>query len=57
MINKIIRAKDLNDLNQMIANENKNGWVVKQIFVYGDGTWLTKVSGIYALLEKQGAWK
>ena len=57
MINKVIGAKNLEEINKMIVAENRNGWVVKNIFVCGDGSMLTRSSGIYALLEKQGMWK
>ena len=54
MINKVIKGKNIDTLNMLIADENKNGWVVKQIFVCGDGGMLTWASGVYALLEKDG---
>lgn len=51
MTNKILWEKDLDELNKLIIEYNKHGWYVKQIFVYGDGSMLTKASGIFALME------
>ncbi len=52
--NKIIVAKRIDELNKMIEIENRNGWVVKHLFCFGDGGGLTKLTGFYCLLEKEG---
>ena len=50
--NKIIFSKNLNELNEMIAKENRNGWVVKHLFCFGEGGGLGRFTGFYCLLEK-----
>ena len=55
MINCIIHAKKLEKLNEEIIRYNKDGWVVKQIFV--NDNVINTIGGIYALLERQGSWK
>ena len=59
MINKVVHSKSLKQLNSLIVEENKKGWVVKQIYVNGDGDpkFTGKYSGVFALLEKDGSWK
>ena len=57
MANKVIYAKTISDINDLIYQHNKEGWVVKQIFVFGDAGGLGKYQGIYALLEIDGDWK
>ncbi len=52
--NKVIFAKGAEGINELIAKENANGWVVKYIACMGEGGGLTRNSGIYALLEKNG---
>jgi len=48
--NKIIKETDTDKLNALIIDDNKKGWVVKQIAVYG-----LRHSTCYALLEKEEA--
>ena len=57
MINKVIFCGELGDFNLKIAEENKNGWVVKQIFIPGDAGVLHIARSYYALLEKDGKWQ
>ena len=56
MINCVIKAKSIEELNQELVKFNKDGWIVKQIYVINEN--LCKyTSTIYALLERQGSWK
>lgn len=57
MINMVIEAPSIKELNKKIYDCNKQGWVVKQIFIVGDHTLLTSENGFYALLEQNGKWE
>ena len=46
--NKIIAERDFNNLQAIISEHNRNGWVVKQIYVFG-----IRFTTYYALLEKE----
>ncbi len=47
MKNKIIKGKDIEEVNSLIQEHNKKGWLVKQIYAFG-----IRTTTIYALLEK-----
>ena len=56
MINCVIKANSIDELNQEIIKFNKGGWVVKQIYAINEH--LSKyTTTVYALLESQGGWK
>lgn len=60
MIQKVIGAEDLNDLNKKIVEYNKNGWSVKQLYFFGRPREVVAFSlddNIFALLEKDAEWK
>jgi len=57
MVNRIIYSKRLSELNTLIMDYNKEGWVVKQFFVCGDDSMFNGEFGYYALIEKEGVWK
>ena len=50
--NKIIYSKNIEELNRLIEIENRNGWVVKHLFCFGEGGGLGRLTGFYCLLEK-----
>ena len=60
MIQKIISADDLDDLNKKIVEWNKKGWSAKQLFVgerpSGSSVIHTEET-FYVLLEKASEWK
>ena len=53
----VIDAPNIKELNKKICECNKQGWVVKQIFVVGEDSFLTSENGFYALLEQNADWK
>ena len=57
MVNMVIDAPNIKELNKKICECNKQGWVVKQIFVVGEDSFLTSENGFYALLEQNADWK
>lgn len=58
MINKVIYAKSVEELNELIVKFNKEGWKVIQFYSSFDKLVLTRNATYYALLEKENVeWK